>query len=80
MIVVGCRYGKGSLRERSPAAERLAGLRPVIAVSFERIYQQSADNISPVTCTALGARGAKVRQLIGPAGTVLPQLASLCAG
>ncbi|MCZ7153717.1 hypothetical protein NK280_24290 [Salmonella enterica] len=39
MTVAGNRYGKGSSREHSPAAEKLAGIRLVIARSFERIYR-----------------------------------------
>jgi 3-isopropylmalate/(R)-2-methylmalate dehydratase large subunit len=45
VTVGGRRYGKGSSREHSPAAEKLAGIRLVIAESFERIYRQNADNI-----------------------------------
>jgi 3-isopropylmalate/(R)-2-methylmalate dehydratase large subunit len=47
----GHRYGKGSSREHSPTAEKLAGVRLVIAVSFERIYRQNADNIGLFTST-----------------------------
>ncbi|BDI05011.1 aconitase family protein [Sphaerotilus microaerophilus] len=54
VIVAGRRYGKGSSREHSPAAERLAGIRLVIAESFERIYRQNADNIGLFTSTDLG--------------------------
>jgi 3-isopropylmalate/(R)-2-methylmalate dehydratase large subunit len=54
VIVAGRRYGKGSSREHSPAAERLAGVRLVIAKSFERIYRQNADNIGLFTSTDLG--------------------------
>ena len=50
----GRRYGKGSSREHSPAAEKLAGVRLVIAESFERIYRQNADNIGLFTSTDLG--------------------------
>ena len=45
ILVGGKRYGKGSSREHSPAAERYAGIQLVIAESFERIYRQNADNI-----------------------------------
>ena len=38
VVVAGKRYGKGSSREHSPAAEKSAGVRLVIAESFERIY------------------------------------------
>ncbi|WP_137896394.1 aconitase family protein [Ramlibacter sp. 2FC] len=54
VIVAGRRYGKGSSREHSPAAEKLAGIRLVIAESFERIYRQNADNIGLFTSTDLG--------------------------
>lgn len=53
VVVAGRRYGKGSSREHSPAAERLAGVRLVIAESFERIYRQNADNIGLFTSTDL---------------------------
>ncbi|MEM5277753.1 aconitase family protein [Cupriavidus taiwanensis] len=51
VTVAGNRYGKGSSREHSPAAEQLAGIRLVIARSFERIYRQNADNIGLFTST-----------------------------
>ncbi|WP_354684302.1 aconitase family protein [Cupriavidus necator] len=51
VTVAGNRYGKGSSREHSPAAEQLAGIRLVIAKSFERIYRQNADNIGLFTST-----------------------------
>ena len=54
VVVAGKRYGKGSSREHSPAAEKLAGVRLVIAESFERIYRQNADNIGLFTSTDLG--------------------------
>jgi 3-isopropylmalate/(R)-2-methylmalate dehydratase large subunit len=54
VTVAGGRYGKGSSREHSPAAERLAGIRLVIARSFERIYRQNADNIGLFTSTDFG--------------------------
>ena len=54
VTVGGKRYGKGSSREHSPAAEKLAGIRLVIAESFERIYRQNADNIGLFTSTDLG--------------------------
>jgi 3-isopropylmalate/(R)-2-methylmalate dehydratase large subunit len=54
VVVAGQRYGKGSSREHSPAAEQLAGIRLVIAQSFERIYRQNADNIGLFTSTDLG--------------------------
>ena len=51
ITVAGKRYGKGSSREHSPAAERLAGIQLVFAESFERLYRQNADNIGLITCT-----------------------------
>lgn len=53
VLVAGRRYGKGSSREHSPTAEQLAGVRLVIAESFERIYRQNADNIGLFTSTDL---------------------------
>jgi 3-isopropylmalate/(R)-2-methylmalate dehydratase large subunit len=54
VTVAGRRFGKGSSREHSPAAEQLAGIRLVIAESFERIYRQNADNIGLFTSTDFG--------------------------
>ena len=54
VTVAGRRYGKGSSREHSPAAEKLAGIRLVVAESFERIYRQNADNIGLFTSTDMG--------------------------
>ena len=54
VVVAGGRYGKGSSREHSPMAERHAGVRLVIAESFERIYRQNADNVGLLTSTDLG--------------------------
>ncbi len=51
VVVAGRRYGKGSSREHSPLAERLAGVRLVVAESFERIYRQNADNLGLFTTT-----------------------------
>ena len=51
VLVAGQRYGKGSSREHSPTAERLAGIELVFAESFERIYRQNADNIGLWTST-----------------------------
>ena len=51
VVVGGKRYGKGSSREHSPMAEKSAGVRLVIAESFERIYRQNADNIGLYTST-----------------------------
>jgi len=54
VLVGGQRYGKGSSREHSPLAERLAGVRLVVARSFERIYRQNCDNIGLFTSTDFG--------------------------
>ena len=54
VLVAGQRYGKGSSREHSPTAERLAGIRLVFAQSFERIYRQNADNIGLWTSSHFG--------------------------
>ncbi len=54
VLVAGRRYGKGSSREHSPLAERRAGIRLVIAESFERIYRQNADNLGLFTSTDFG--------------------------
>lgn len=54
VLVGGRRYGKGSSREHAPVAELAAGVRLVIAESFERIYRQNADNLGLITSTDLG--------------------------
>lgn len=54
VLVGGRRYGKGSSREHAPVAELAAGVRLVIAESFERIYRQNADNLGLLTSTDLG--------------------------
>lgn len=53
VVVAGRRYGKGSSREASPYAEWLAGVRLVIARSFERIYRQNCRNLGLLTSTDL---------------------------
>lgn len=57
IVVAGDRYGKGSSREHSPAAELHAGIQLVIARSFERLYRQNADNIGLLTSTDMGLIG-----------------------
>ena len=57
VTVAGKRYGKGSSREHSPVAERRAGIRLIIAESFERIYRQNADNVGLFTSTDFGLIG-----------------------
>lgn len=54
VVVAGRRYGKGSSREHSPTAEKAAGVRLVVAESFERLYRQNADNIGLFTSTDFG--------------------------
>jgi 3-isopropylmalate/(R)-2-methylmalate dehydratase large subunit len=54
VVVAGKRYGKGSSREHSVVAEQAAGVRLVIAESFERIYRQNADNVGLFTSTDFG--------------------------
>jgi 3-isopropylmalate/(R)-2-methylmalate dehydratase large subunit len=54
VVVAGRRFGKGSSREHSVVAEMSAGIRLVIAPSFERIYRQNADNLGLYTSTDLG--------------------------
>jgi 3-isopropylmalate/(R)-2-methylmalate dehydratase large subunit len=51
VVVAGKRYGKGSSREHSVVAEQAAGVRLVIAESFERIYRQNADSVGLFTIT-----------------------------
>ena len=52
--VAGKRRGKGSSREASPYAEWCAGIRLVIAESFERIYRQNCQNLGLLTSTDPG--------------------------
>jgi 3-isopropylmalate/(R)-2-methylmalate dehydratase large subunit len=52
--VAGKRRGKGSSREASPYAEWCAGIRLVIAESFERIYRQNCQNLGLLTSTDAG--------------------------
>jgi 3-isopropylmalate/(R)-2-methylmalate dehydratase large subunit len=54
ITVAGRRYGKGSSREASPYAEWSAGIRLVIAESFERIYRQNCRNLGLYTSTDFG--------------------------
>jgi 3-isopropylmalate/(R)-2-methylmalate dehydratase large subunit len=49
--VAGRRRGKGSSREQAPYAERAAGIRLLVAVSFERIYRQNAINLGMLVTT-----------------------------
>ncbi|MGH7516420.1 MAG: aconitase family protein [Gemmatimonadales bacterium] len=47
----GRRRGKGSSREASPYAERAAGIRVIIAESFERIYRENCQHLGLLTST-----------------------------
>jgi 3-isopropylmalate/(R)-2-methylmalate dehydratase large subunit len=49
--VAGRRRGKGSSREQAPYAERAAGIRLLVAESFERIYRQNAINLGMFVTT-----------------------------
>lgn len=49
--VAGTRRGKGSSREQAPYAERAAGIRLLVAESFERIYRQNAINLGMLVTT-----------------------------
>lgn len=51
VLVAGGRYGKGSSREHAVLAEKSAGIKLVIARSFERIYRQNCDNLGVFTST-----------------------------
>lgn len=54
VIVAGNRYGKGSSREHSPLAHLHAGIRLIVASSFERIFRQNCDNLGIFTSTDFG--------------------------
>lgn len=54
VVVSGASKGCGSSRETAPYAEREAGIRVVVARSFEKIYQQNAQNIGLLTSTDFG--------------------------
>ena len=56
VVVAGARYGKGSSREHSVVAERSAGVRLVIAPSFERIYRQNPTTRPCALCSSGVAR------------------------
>ena len=49
--VAGRRRGKGSSREQAPYAELAAGIRIVVAESFERIYLQNCVNLGLLPTT-----------------------------
>ena len=54
VIAGGRRYGKGSSREHAPLAHLHAGVRLIVAESFERIFRQNADNLGLFTSTDFG--------------------------
>ena len=54
VVVGGRRYGKGSSREHAPLAHLHAGVRLIVAASFERIFRQNADNLGLFTSTDFG--------------------------
>jgi 3-isopropylmalate/(R)-2-methylmalate dehydratase large subunit len=54
VIVGGKRYGKGSSREHSPLAHVSAGIRLIVAESFERIFRQNCDNLGLFTSSDFG--------------------------
>lgn len=54
LSVSGMRRGKGSSREASPFAELCAGIRVLVAESFERIYAQNCQNLGLLTSTDMG--------------------------
>src|SRR3972149_6045622 len=54
VIVGGKRYGKGSSREHSPLAHVSAGIRLVIAESFEGLFRQNCDKLGLFTSSDFG--------------------------
>jgi 3-isopropylmalate/(R)-2-methylmalate dehydratase large subunit len=53
VLVGGESFGSGSSRETAPFAQRAAGIRFVVARSFERIYRQNCHNLGLFTSTDL---------------------------
>ena len=51
VLVAGESMGSGSSRETAPYAQRAAGVRVVVARSFETIYRQNCQNIGLYTTT-----------------------------
>lgn len=65
VLVGGKSFGCGSSRETAPYAQLAAGIRLVVARSFERIYRQNCHNLGLYTSTDFGllpriARGQSV--------------------
>lgn len=54
VLVGGTSFGCGSSRETAPFAQRAAGIRLIVAHSFERIYRQNCHNLGLWTSTDLG--------------------------
>ena len=54
VVAGGRRYGKGSSREHAPLAHLHAGVKLIVAESFERIFRQNADNLGLFTSTDFG--------------------------
>ncbi len=54
VVVGGTRYGKGSSREHSPLAHLYAGIKLIVAESFERIFRQNCDNLGIFTSCDYG--------------------------
>jgi 3-isopropylmalate/(R)-2-methylmalate dehydratase large subunit len=54
VIVGGASMGCGSSRETAPYSQVAAGVKLVVAKSFEKIYRQNAQNIGLLTSTDLG--------------------------
>ncbi|MFW5875134.1 MAG: aconitase family protein [Myxococcota bacterium] len=54
VLVAGKSFGCGSSREAAPFGQRAAGIRLVIAESFERIYAQNCQNIGVLLSTDFG--------------------------
>ncbi|MGC4092429.1 MAG: aconitase family protein [Polyangiaceae bacterium] len=61
VLVGGRGFGCGSSRETAPFAQRAAGIRLVVARSFERIYRQNCHNLGIFTSASpeLGERAAR---------------------
>lgn len=51
VVVSGMSKGCGSSRETAPYSELCAGIKLVVATSFEKIYRQNAQNIGLLTST-----------------------------
>jgi 3-isopropylmalate/(R)-2-methylmalate dehydratase large subunit len=54
VLVGGANFGCGSSRETAPFAQRAAGVRLVVARSFERIYRDNCHNLGIFTSTDFG--------------------------